>query len=71
MYEPHRPRNYVGGALIREQDIWIGKFEATAGELYTFATEDAQTVEEYETVLDMIQAQQEYMLWWDKVRNKV
>lgn len=69
MHEKHRPEMYVGGMYVQQRQVWIGEFEASANELYTYAEVDVRTVEEYAVVLDMLHAQQTYMMWWDSVKN--
>lgn len=71
VHEAHRPTNYVAGAFIHQKEMWIGEFEATAHELYAYAENDVRTVEEYAMLLDMIHAQQVYMMWWDSVQGKI
>lgn len=69
MHKPHKPENYIAGAFIHTKEEWHGDFEATAGELFHYAEHDVRTVEEYSMVLDMLEAQQVYELWWDKARK--
>jgi hypothetical protein len=49
--------------------VWCGEFAASIDELFDYAQNDVRSVEEYTIVLDMVQAQQVYSLWWDRVRN--
>jgi hypothetical protein len=65
--EAHRPEHYIGGVYIREHDVWCGEFHVTAKELLTYAEHDVNTIEEYDLVLTMLQAQQEYLMWWESM----
>jgi len=69
MNQAHNPAYYIGGCYISQNQVWLGDFAATAGELYEYLSHDVNTVEEYEVVLHMITAQQVYMLWWDRMTD--
>ena len=66
----HIPSHYVGGAYIKQTEVWLGEFIATSNELYEYAINDVQSVEEYDMVTTMVIAQQVYELWWDRVKNE-
>lgn len=69
--EAHKPELYVGGAFIRQRDLWLGDFEASAYELFQYAENDVRTVEEYTMVIDMLGAQQIYQLWWERLQKNL
>jgi hypothetical protein len=69
--DKHIPLYYIGGVYIEQNGVWCGDFIATAGELVEYAHNDTETIEQYDTVLCMILAQQEYMLWWEKMRGRI
>ena len=66
----HKPKFYVAGMYVPKTQVWVGEFEASANELYTYSEVDVRTVEEYAIVLDMLHAQQTYELWWESVRKQ-
>jgi hypothetical protein len=66
----HNPEYYIGGIYIERNGVWCGDFEATATDLVEYANNDTATLEQYDIVICMILAQQEYMLWWEKIRGK-
>lgn len=69
MYQRHAPDFYIAGIYIHQTNVWCGEFAASIDELFDYAQNDVRSVEEYTIVLDMVQAQQVYSLWWDRVRN--
>lgn len=68
--EKHNPDYYIGGVYIEQNSVWCGDFIATAPELVEYAHYETATVEQYDVVINMIMAQQEYMLWWQKVSGE-
>lgn len=70
MHQKHQPELYIAGIYIHQKNEWRGKFAVTVDELFNYAEYDVKTVEEYTVVLDMVQAQQVYAMWWDSVRQK-
>jgi hypothetical protein len=71
MEEVHKPSYYVSGVWVEDFEEWRGDFHATSGELFMYAEHDVETVEEYELLVNMIYAQQVYMMWWDKMKNSM
>jgi hypothetical protein len=70
MHQRHVPELYIAGIYIHQTQVWCGEFAASVEELFDYAEHDVRTVEEYTVVLDMVQAQQVYAMWWDQVKNK-
>lgn len=67
----HNPDYYVGGVFIPQTEEWKGRFHATSEELWRYAEQDVTTVEEYEIVLGLINAQQVYAIWWEKMQKEM
>lgn len=65
----HMPRFYIAGIYIHRLNEWRGKFHATTDELFDYAEHVVTTVEEYDVVLCMINSQQVYEMWWEKVQK--
>ena len=66
---PHNPDYYVAGMLVHESGEWMGKFDLKPNELLEYAELDARTVAEYDACMCMLNSQQVYALWWDKVKK--
>lgn len=69
--EAHKPNRYVCGVYIRQTEVWLGEFEASGKELYDYALNDVQTVEEYEMVINMCITQQIYEQWWERLKASI
>ena len=65
----HMPKLYVGGIYLYQLDEWRGVFHASSEELFDYAENNVTTIEEYDIVLSMINAQQVYEIWWEKVQK--
>ena len=65
----HLPKYYVGGIYVHHLGEWKGMFHAGADELFEYAENNVTTIEEYDVVLSMINAQQVYEIWWEKVQK--
>lgn len=68
-FEAHKPSKFIAGIYLHQKDEWKGKFEATADELVQYGLDAELTDQEFAIVTMMIDAQQFYEQWWNKVKG--